>query len=89
MKPVGTRIHSLMGSYLLPDPPAPGSIPIIPEKNFREKIIDVAEVDQQRFLEGSWQWLENVVQNHQVLASGQLLLQKDSRILGLLRRAIL
>ena len=37
-------------------------------KNFRGKIIDVAEANQQRWLEESGQWLKNV---DLVLASGQ------------------
>ena len=37
-------------------PAALGSIPVF----FREKIIDVAEVNQMRWLEESGQWLENV-----------------------------
>ena len=38
------------------------------QKNFRGKIIDVAEVNQQRWLEESGQRLENVDETHQVLA---------------------
>ena len=44
-------------------------------KNFRGKIIDVAEANQQRWLEESGQWLENVDQTLQVLASGKSVLQ--------------
>ena len=33
-------------------------------KNFRGKIIDVADVNQRRWLEESGQWLENVDQIH-------------------------
>ena len=38
--------------------------------------MDVAEVDQRRWLEESRQWLENVDQTHLVLASGKRVLQK-------------
>ena len=40
------------------------------EKSFQRKtIVTVAEVNQQRCLEESGQWLENVDQTHLVLAS--------------------
>ena len=45
-----------------------------------EKIIIVAEVDQQRWLEESGPWLENVDQSHLVLARGNLVLQKTSHL---------
>ena len=48
------------------------------QKNFRGKIVNVAEVNQLRCLEKSEQWLENVDQIHLVLASGKLELQKNS-----------
>ena len=35
------------------------------------KIIDIAEVNQWRWLEESGQWLENVDRTHLVLASGK------------------
>ena len=41
-----------------------------------EKIVDVAEDNQQRCLEESEQWLENVNRTHLVLASGKQVLQK-------------
>ena len=44
---------------------------------FRGKLIDVAKVDQWRWLEESGQWLENVDQTHLVLASGEPVLQKS------------
>ena len=37
---------------------------------------NIAGVNQQRWLEESGQWLENVDRNHQVLASGKPVLQK-------------
>ena len=40
-------------------------------------MIDVAEVDQQHWLEESGQWLENVDLTHLVLASGKPVLQKN------------
>ena len=56
-------------------PPAHCSIPSI-SKKFRGTIVDVAEVNQWCCLEKSGQWLENVDQNHPVLASGKLVLKK-------------
>ena len=44
-----------------------------------EKIVDVAEVNQRRWLEERVQWLENVDRTHVKLASGKLLLQKITR----------
>ena len=41
-----------------------------------EKIVDVAEVNQQRCLEESGQWLKNVDRTHLLLASGKLVVQK-------------
>ena len=38
---------------------------------------NVTEVNQQRWLEESGQWLENVDRTHLVLASGKLVLQKN------------
>ena len=67
---------------MLPDPSAPGlipSIPSIPEFIFRgNKIVNVAEGNQWRWLEESGQWLESVDLNHLVLASGKLVLPKKS-----------
>ena len=39
-------------------------------------MIDVAEVNQRRWLEESGQWIENVDRTHLVLASGNPVLQK-------------
>ena len=47
-------------AYLLPDPAAFGSIPSIPKKISEEEIIDTAQVNQQRWLEESGLWLENL-----------------------------
>ena len=44
---------------------------------FRGKIINVAVVNQRRWLEESGQWLENVYRTHLVLASGKPVLQKN------------
>ena len=52
------------------DPAALGLIPSIPQKIAEEKIVNVAEVNQWRWLEESGQWLENFDQTHKVLASG-------------------
>ena len=60
-----------------PDPADMGSIPSVPQKNSEETIIDVAEVNQQRWLEESGQWLENLDQTHLVLACGKPVLQKS------------
>ena len=67
-----------MDSILALHPGAPGSIPGIPNKFSEEFILDVAEVSQQRSLEESGQWLENVDLTHLVLASAKPVLQKDS-----------
>ena len=61
---------------MLPDPPAPGSIPSIPEIFSEEKIANDSKVHQQRCFEESEQWLENVDSIHLVLASGKLVLQE-------------
>ena len=61
---------------MLPDPAAPNLIPSILEIFSEEKIVDVAEVNQQRCLEESGQWLENVDRTHPPLASGKPVLQK-------------
>ena len=57
-------------------PTAPGLIPSVPTKKFRGKIINVAEVNQRRWLEESGQWQENVDQTHLVLVSGKPAQQK-------------
>ena len=46
-----------------------------------EIIIDIAEVNQQRWLEESGQWLENVDQTHLVQARGKPVQQKRIIIL--------
>ena len=67
-------------AYLLLDPAALGSIPSIPQKNSQEQIVDVAEVNQWRWLEESGQWIKSVDQTHQVyLAGGKLVQQKRIR----------
>ena len=43
---------------------------------FRGKIINIAEVNQHGWLDKSGHWLENVDQNHLVLASGEPVLPK-------------
>ena len=63
-------------AYLLPNPAALGSNPSISKKNSEEKIVDVAEVNQQCCLGESGQWFENVVQTHLAVASGKLVLRK-------------
>ena len=58
--------------FLIPEPAAQGSIPIIPKIFSEEKNVDVAEVKPRPCLEESEQWLENVDQTHLILASGKL-----------------
>ena len=70
MRRGGTAWHR--GSILASHPAAPG---LIPQKNQR-KIFNVAEVNQQRWLEERGQWLENVDLTHLVLASGKPVLPK-------------
>ena len=60
---------------MLPDPAAPGSILRVPEIiSEMTKFVAATEVNQQRCLEESGQWLENVDCTHLVLASGKLVL---------------
>ena len=51
------------------------------QKKFSGKIINVAEVNQRRWLEESGLWLENVDRKHLVLASGKPVLQKTPIII--------
>ena len=69
-----------MVCILASGPRCPGFDSQCPKFFSEEKIINVAEVDQQRCLEESGQWLENVDQSHLVLASGNLVLQKMSHL---------
>ena len=57
-------------------PAALGSIPSVPQKNFRGNIIKIAEVNQRNRFEKSGQWHENVDRSHLVLAGGKPVLQK-------------
>ena len=52
--------HTPKVGILASGPSCPGSIPSIPQKNLRGKIVAVAEVNQPRCLEESEKWLENV-----------------------------
>ena len=61
--------------FLPPDPVPSGSIPSITKNLSKEKVFNVAEVNQMDFLDGNGQRLENVDRTHQVLASGKLVLQ--------------
>ena len=54
----GCIAHGL--ASLLPDPASPLSIPKVPPKSSLDKIVDAALVNQQRCLEGSGLWPENV-----------------------------
>ena len=51
-----------MVSILVSGPCCPGLNPSIPESGSKEKIVDVAEVDQQRFLEESGEWVKMLIQ---------------------------
>ena len=64
-------------AYLLLGPATSGLIRSAPEFFSEEKIINVAQVNQQRSSEESGQWLENVDRTHLVLASGKPVLQKN------------
>ena len=64
-------------AYLILDPAAPGYIPSNPNFFSKEKIVNVAEVNQRRCLEETGQWLENVDRTHLVLASGKLVQHKN------------
>ena len=64
------------GSILASHPAALGSIPSVPQKNFRGNIIKIAEVNQRNRFEKSGQWHENVDRSHLVLAGGKPVLQK-------------
>ena len=59
--------HSTIFSIFASGPNCPGFYSQ-QKKNSGEKIIDVAEVNQWRWVEESEQWVENVDQTHQVLA---------------------
>ena len=47
-------------AYLLSDPATLGLIPCVPENVSKEKIINIAQVNQRLWFEESGQWLENV-----------------------------
>ena len=61
---------------MLPDPAALGLIPSFPKKMSKKKIVNVNEVNQWPCLQESGQWHENVYLTRQVLASGNVVLQK-------------
>ena len=65
-----------MASILASGLSCPGFDSQCAQKISEEKIINIAEVNQWRWLEESVQWLENVDQTHLVLASGKPELQK-------------
>ena len=54
-------------------------MPCIPQK-FRGKNNPIVEVNQQRWLEESGQWLENVYRTNLVLASGKPVLHKIKQL---------
>ena len=64
-----------MGAFVS-HPAAPALMPSVPKKNFRVKIMNVAEVNQWRCSEESGQWLNNVDRTHIVVASGKPVVQK-------------
>ena len=71
----GRWLQSTEVAYLLLTQQPQIRLPVF-QKMFRGNIIDVAEVNQRRWLEESGQWLENVDRTHLVLASGKLVLKK-------------
>ena len=66
-----------MVSTLISGPSSRRSNSQCSQKISRLKIVDVAEVYHWHCLEESGQWLENVDQPHQILASGKLVLQQS------------
>ena len=73
--------------FLLPDPAAPGLIPCFPKNLQKQQISIFANVNQQRWLEESGQWLENVDGTHTVLARGNLVLQNNLLLTSIVRFA--
>ena len=65
-----------MVSILASVPSCTGFDSSVPKKISEEKIIDVAEINQWRWLEANGLWLENVDRTHLVPASGKPVLQK-------------
>ena len=74
-----------MVSILASRPAALGLTPSFPKKFSGEKIVDVAEDNQQGCLQDCGQWLENVDWAHLVLYSGKAVLKNDSIMLKLER----
>ena len=72
----GRGQHSTMVSKLASGPSCTRFDSQHSQKNFRGKIIDVAEVNQRRWLEESGQWHENVDRTHLDLASDKPVSQK-------------
>ena len=69
-----------MVGILASGPSCPGFNSQHSQKNSQEQIVDVAEVNQWRWLEESGQWIKSVDQTHQVyLAGGKLVQQKRIR----------
>ena len=67
-----------MFSILASGPSCPELIPRVPKMFAEEKIVDVAEVDQQRFIEESGEWVKMLI--HLDLDSGKLVLQKKFQL---------
>ena len=65
-----------MVSTLDSGPSSPGFDFQRSQKVFRRKNIAIADVNKQRWLEESGQWLENVDRTHLVLSSGKQVQQK-------------
>ena len=68
--------YSTMVSIPASGPSSPGFKFQPSQKNIRGKKIDYVEVDHQRCLEESCQWIEIVEQAHRELASGKVFQQK-------------
>ena len=66
---------------MLPDPAALGLIPSFTKKMSEKQIVNVNDVNQWPCLQESGQWHENVYLTRQVLASGNLVLVLQKRLL--------
>ena len=69
--------HSAMVSVIASGPSYPGFHSQRSQKNFRGRVVDVAEVNQPSCLEESGQWLGIIDQTNLGRASGKLVLQKQ------------
>ena len=77
---ISTPCLRQQNGLFLPDPTAPGSIPSVPKSLLKKDVVNATEVNQWRCSEESGQWLENVNRTYLVLASGKLVLPKNSPV---------